>query len=110
MRLLLFFSSFLQVVKCDVVFTDHFRQFPIRLKLINSLSVPGLGIRFRIVNRNVNDQSVVLGASDAFYYMELIGVWKASAVKPRLVIESYRIDHQRVALPPSDRIAHPAWV
>ena len=52
---LLFLSRFLEVVKRDVVFADHLRQFPVRLELIDSFALPGFGIRFGIVDRNVDD-------------------------------------------------------
>src|SRR5258707_1075502 len=35
---------------------------------------------------------------------------EARAVEPCLVIESNRVDHQRVSFPPADRVAHPRGI
>src|SRR4029077_3662712 len=46
----------------------------------------------------------------AFGHMQFLSVRMRGVVKPSLFIESYRVHHQRVSIPLSDRIAEPRRV
>jgi hypothetical protein len=107
-RGLLLFSRLFQVIEGDVVFADHFCEFPARLEFVNSLASPGFQIRFRVVDRDVYDQGIEFGARDALDYVQLRGIRQASAILPGLVIKSDRIDGQRTALSPAEALSVPA--
>ncbi len=47
------------------------------------------------------------GARVALHHVQLVAMEIPSAVEPGLIVEAGDVDHQRVALPVSDGLAHP---
>jgi hypothetical protein len=60
-----------------------------------------------IVQREVVRHRPVAVARPSLDGVHLLGVRRAAAVHPELVVEADGVDHQRVLLPPPDRVAPP---
>src|SRR5947207_14666950 len=45
----------------------------------------------------------------ALHDMDLIGMWRSETIGFRLVVQSYRVDHQRIAFVMADRFAVPGF-
>src|SRR5688572_15763729 len=65
------------------------------------------GKRARIVDRHDSRQLRELGPRPPLDGVQLLGVRRAAAIEPELVVEADGVDDERVAIPASDRVAEP---
>src|SRR5579864_9391992 len=109
-RSLLLLSLILIIVEGDIVLANHLGNMPAGLELEFPEAGPWLRISLGIINGDIHAQLIVLRTRDALYDVQLVGVWKAGAVDPGLVVEADRVDHQRISFPPADRVSHPSRI
>ena len=48
-----------------------------------------------------------ISACESFCHPQLLAVWVTGEIEPRFVVEACAFDHERIAVPVSDRVAHP---
>jgi hypothetical protein len=89
---------------------DKFHEFVRQLQREMTGQVEGFGVRARIVNRNSVLDHPQIQAPESLYCMQLVGMRMPGEIKPRAVVESYSVHHQRVAFTMADRISVPIWV
>src|ERR1700686_5164913 len=65
------------------------------------------GVGARIENRGFNHKSPQVLTRITFDGMQLVGMRMAFSVEPKAVVESDRVDYERVAIPSADGIAVP---
>src|SRR4029077_13461563 len=70
-------------------------------------SPPGLGIRFRIFEGEVDLHGSGVNAPHALHHVQLIAVRMACAVDPAFVVDPDGVDNESVALPLTDRVSKP---
>ena len=63
--------------------------------------------RAGIFEDDVIEERAVVRARVALDDVELLGVRRAAAIEPELVVEADRIDDERVAFPVTDRVSEP---
>src|SRR5579864_4305638 len=98
------------VVVVGIIRANEFLQTPGRAKLELPVPRPGLRVRFRVLDGEVEFQGLRLRPPKPFDYMQLVGVRKARAVDPSLLVETNRVNHEGVSFIPANRIAHPRRV
>ena len=89
-----------------ILLADVFLNLPFGLQFKNSRGCPGLRVRFRIVNRVPVLERVMNHAAHAFDDVQRIRMRQAHRVEPGLVIETDRVNDQRVAFKFADRVPH----
>src|SRR4051812_5899721 len=93
-----------------VLVADELDHFVFRRQPLRDPHGPRLGIRLRIVHRDVDPQCSVIHPRETLGQLQLVGERAAVDVEPPAVAEPARLDDQRVALPLADRIALPRRV
>src|SRR5882762_5300698 len=87
---------------------DPFQELkPRRKQILNYLSCPGLFVSFRIVDRELVLQGILVQAPDALHKVESIAVRMTVPVDPIFVIESDSVNDERVSLILANRVPHP---
>src|SRR5262249_41434381 len=95
------------VVRGVPVLADELDEFRIRHDPLVHFNFPGLGIRFRIVNRDLDLKGSIVGPAKALGHFRLIAERASSYIKPLVVGETGSFDYQSVAFPATDRISIP---
>src|SRR5437660_4807072 len=95
-----------------IVRAYEFLNVPGGTQLEVSITRPSRRIRFGVVDRNVNFQGVRPRAPNAFDYVQLVRMWKTSAIDPGLVVETDGVDDERVSLVSPNGVPHPSkiWI
>ena len=97
-----------QVRQDGVVFpTDELDQFIVGHQTLVRSYGPRPGIGLGIVHGHFDIESPVVGPADALRHMRFVGHRAAVFIDPRVIQEAGRLHHQRVAFPPSNRVAVP---
>src|SRR6478672_5781473 len=78
-----------------------------RAQLCRKRDVKWLGERSRIIDRDHTPQRVVVGPRVPLDHVEFLGVRRACAVEPELVVETDSVDDERGPFPVPDRVAIP---
>src|SRR5258708_24079219 len=90
-----------------VIFSANvFFDLPIRMQFEDSLSGPRFCVRFRIVDRVVDLQGVMVHAAKAFDNMQGVGMRKAPGIEPVLIVETDRSHDECVTLVFPNRVPH----
>src|SRR5580692_13076674 len=71
---------------------------------------PGFGVGVRVFYRHLIVQRRFVCTLDALHSMQGLCVRMAILIEPTAVVESDRVDHQRVTFPTTDGIAEPTWI
>jgi hypothetical protein len=79
----------------DIVLADMLHNFPVRPQLELQLRLPRLGIRLRVVDREVDLQGVMAEAPDALHKMHGVAVWITFPIERSFVVKADRIGNQR---------------
>src|SRR5947209_17977491 len=96
-----------QVVEVLFVFVaDRLQQLATAIQLRVNRNRPWSGIRLGIVERELNIHVPKVAAAEAFGHMQGFRMRVAAEIKPRFIVKARRFDHERVALPMTDRISH----
>src|SRR4051794_21618271 len=104
---ILFGCLFTEFVERVIVLAHEFRDLPIRLEPVDEPASPGLGIRFRVLNRDVDRQRITVDTPEAFHDVERIGVRMPESIETSLVVEVEGVHDQGVSLPLANRISQP---
>src|SRR2546427_536625 len=101
----------LDVMHILVVFlADVLHEFFSRPQACGKVQLKRSGIRPGIIDSNLVDQRSHVLSRPAFDGVKLFRMRVAAKIEPELVIESDRVDHQRVAFPSPDRMSIPRRV
>src|SRR5579863_7496383 len=90
------------------VVADELDQFGVREQGKVQQSAPWFGVRFGVVDSDLHGHVPEVAALEALGGMEGVGVGMAIVIQPALVVETARLDDERIALPAADRVAEPA--
>ncbi len=85
-----------------VFVAEIFEDVSVGLKLVRHLDGEGLRVHLRIVDRNLDVHVAEIAAAIAFHDPHGFAVRVAERVEPCLVVESDRVDDQRVLVPLAD--------
>src|ERR1019366_5787176 len=92
-----------QVLNVSVVLAaDVLANVVVSIEIGNSLDDPGFCVSSRIIDRELNFQVPQIGAAKTFHNVHLFRVRMTLSRDPRAVVETGRIDHERVSLPMPD--------
>jgi hypothetical protein len=95
-----------QMRKVFVVFVaDVFQQLGVRHQTEPIGSTPGPRVRFGVVDDDLKIRMAEVAAAEALAHMQCIAVGVASGVEPGSVVETCRIDDERIAIPMPDGIS-----
>src|SRR6516225_7168799 len=96
-----------QAVEIFFVLADRFHEFVVWKQFKRERDLPGLRVRLRIIDGDFVRHMAKVKAMKAFGRMIALGMRMAAIIYICQVIETDRIDHERIALPLADRISHP---
>jgi len=89
----------------EIVFlADVFEQFHAGLHEQEKASGPRRGVGAGVVNRDLVFDRIRVGASETLDEMKLVGRGEAVAVEPEALVETDRVDDERIAFPMADRM------
>jgi hypothetical protein len=89
----------------EIVFlADVFEQFHAGLHEQEETTGPRRGVGAGIVNRDLVFDRIRIGASETLAEMKLVGRGEAIAVEPEALVETDRVDDERIAFPMADRM------
>src|SRR5262245_16192207 len=96
------------MLQVAVVFvTDGFHEFRVRQQTQVLREGPLPGIRVGVVNRDLNVHVPEIFPVEPLDDVQRFGCRLALLIQPELSIETFRVDNERVAVPPARRIAQP---
>src|SRR5437870_724236 len=96
------------MLQVAVVFvTDGFHEFRVRQQTHVLREGPWPGIRFGVVDRDLNVHVPEILPVEPLDDVQRFGCRLALLIQPELSIETLRVDNERVAVPPARRIAQP---
>src|SRR5688572_26695514 len=90
-----------------VLFADALDQIGTRYEPPAQPDRPGLRVRLRIIDGDVDIDAPDGGPREALGHAQRLGRGKTAHVEPRLAVLSDRLDDEGVILPPADGIPHP---
>src|SRR5262245_2708417 len=100
-----------QVILIDIeLIADVFVDFPVWKEDETSLECVRSGEGFGILQRALHLDMPEFGTAVPLDDMQLIAVRRALTAEPGFVVESDRVDHQRVAIPFRNGVTHPERV
>src|SRR5215813_2041177 len=88
-----------------IVLTKIFREVLIRMPIDVMSTAPDPRIRLGIIDGRFILQRVVIRTRDTFDQMKSIGMRHAEPRHPEFFVEADGVDHQRIALPMTDRVS-----
>src|SRR5262245_36251021 len=88
-----------------LLLADVLEQLRVGLEAKVHRAAPGLGVGARIINGHVAANLREIGTRELLDGVELIGVRRSTAINPEALVVANRIDDERVAFPPADRVA-----
>src|SRR5882672_5993312 len=74
------------------------------------MSAPGLRVRLRVVNRNVDCQRVVACAAYALHNVQLFSVRMAVIIEPSFIVKTDGVNDECISLPLANRVSHPCRI
>src|SRR4030095_14699356 len=98
------------MLRVSFILADALHQFHIREEFKRDGYFPGSRIRFRIVDRDLHIQVTEVAPVKAFDGVESVTVRVAAVIKPRLIVEAFGFDDERIAFPSANGISHPSWL
>src|SRR6186713_2682102 len=90
-----------------VLVADEFDQLIAGAEAVIHTDRPGLGVRLRVLDREIGLEPAVTRTADALGQFESAGIRCAAHVQPAIVAESRRLDHEGVAVPAAHGVALP---
>src|SRR3981189_774831 len=98
-----------EAAEADIVLANMLHNLPVRPQLEVQLRLPRLGIRFRVVDRQVDRQGVMANAGYALDKVHGVAVWITFPIERGFVVKTDCIGNERISLPLANRVAHPQW-
>jgi len=90
-----------------VLRADVLQNVAIRYQYLDCLYGEGLGVHFGIVDGQLQVHMAKIAPVEALLNPQSLAMRMAERIEPASVVESGRIDHQRIAFPTSYRVAQP---
>src|SRR6185436_6234759 len=93
-----------------VFLADALDEVGIRDQAPCQLDVPGLRVRLRVVDRDVDVDAANGRPGKTFRYPQRFRCRQSAHVEPGLAVLFDGLDDQGVLVPLADRVAHPGWL
>src|SRR6266571_5263775 len=90
-----------------LVLADAFDDLGVGIQVEGESHRPGFGVRFRIIECDLDVEVSEVGAVKAFGDAKGVGVGVSGIIEPALIIESDGLGNERVAFPSANRISEP---
>src|SRR5467141_2663446 len=98
-----------EAAEADIVLANMLHNLPVRPQLEVNFGLQRLGIRFRVVDRHVDLQGVMIHAAYALNKVHGVAVWITFPIERGFVVKTDRIGNEYISLPLANRVAHPQW-
>src|SRR6266516_594663 len=90
-----------------LVLADAFDDLGVGIQVEGESHRPGFGVRFRIIECDLDVEVSEVGAVKAFGDAKGVAVGVSGIIEPALIIESDGLGNERVAFPSANRISEP---
>src|SRR5207302_11299136 len=90
-----------------IVFADELHDVPIGLQNVFLLWVQGHRVRLGVIERDVDQQRIVVYTMNALDEVKSVGMRLAAVTKPGLIVKTRGVGDDRASPPAAKRAAHP---